>query len=198
MDKVGINCIAEITDEQSKNIFLSFLYSLKAQTFTNWFCFIFHNGPLFCPFSDLYHHWSDDFRFYWESSQHRSMDTGHCYRQYCMQKLLDYQPDWFLLTWHDCFYLPEFLDLMIKEANKSKADIIYCDYLSKKFRWRPFQTKFNKNKIDLGCVLIKSSIAQTEKFTGTEYGSEWLWLRKFRNKKRIKIRKLSNCLLYSY
>ncbi len=145
------------------------IHSLLAQTLQNFKLIVIHDGPdaemaeLLAPFQDSH----PDLISVLFTDQ-RFNDYGHSLRDIGI-RLAD--TEYVLLTNDDNYYVPRFLEYMfipVHAQNANGPDIVYCDMIHshnnpgvrKQLPYNHFETRPERNYIDVGCFLARTELAK--------------------------------------
>jgi len=145
------------------------IHSFLAQTLQNFRLIVIHDGPddqmaaLLAPYRDQ-HPGVFDFCF----SARRHNDYGHSLRDMGIQ-LAD--TEYLLITNDDNYYAPRFLEFMFMPVHQQPDDppeIVFCDMIHshlnpgvrQQLPYNPFETRPERNHIDMGCFIAKTTLAK--------------------------------------
>lgn len=145
------------------------IHSFLAQTLQNFKLIVIHDGPdaemeaLLKPFREQ-HPGVIDFCF----SEQRYNDYGHTLRDIGI-RLAD--TEYLLITNDDNYYVPKFLEYMfmpIQQQPEAPPDIVFCDMvhshlnpgLRRQLPYNPFETRPERNGIDMGCFIARTALAR--------------------------------------
>ena len=145
------------------------IHSFLCQSLQNWKLHIIHDGfdalmdETLRPFSESH----PEITYQFTESRHN--DFGHSLRDMGI-KVVD--TEYLLITNDDNYYVPEFLKLMFNEIAMNKLDMVLCDmvhsninvsdgkmyYLKDQYTY--FRTYPQKFLIDIGCFIVRTSLAK--------------------------------------
>jgi glycosyltransferase involved in cell wall biosynthesis len=145
------------------------LASLVCQTLQNFKVLVFHDGPNPATAAVVESYAREHpARFEYMASPERFNDYGHSLRTIGIDKA---NTDYVLLTNGDNYYAPRFVEFMFEAIDRYGLDVAFCDmvhsYGYKFFRTRPF-----RNRIDLGCFMVRTSAAKTVGFRDKTYSGD--------------------------
>jgi glycosyltransferase involved in cell wall biosynthesis len=170
----GLDIIA-VTYGQDE-ILKCFINCIKAQTNDNWTLHIVHDGPNQALGEDLRDNGylvKEKVIFY--ESERRTGHHGHFLRSWALKNVVT--REYVLITNGDNYYVP----VMVDHVLQSPADFIYFDcihnYPSPVFHNRSsygyLTAELRFGHIDMGCVAIKSSLAQKVGFNHSHPCADW-------------------------
>lgn len=122
----------------------------------------------------------------------RHNDWGHTPRQYGVDNSTS---EWVIMTGEDNYYVPEFVDLMLIEAKNQH--FVYCDMVHNwtDRQYYPVKTNLEFGKIDIGCFMVKTNMAQKIKLKVNEEWADWYFVQEFMNKfKHANVKKVNKML----
>lgn len=148
-----------------------FIESILSQTSNNYNLFVIHDGPdesfrrLEYPNVHLIEH------------PHRTFDYGHHLRDWALQNVV--KSEYVLITNGDNYYTPT----MVEEVSKRNEDMIYFDFIhhhdnprnENKSTYGLLKSKLENSFIDMGSVVVRSSLAKQVGFKSLEMGADWIY-----------------------
>lgn len=153
-----------------------FINSIKSQTSDNWRLVIIHDGPnqkLQNELNKENYLIKDKIEFI----QHpfRTENYGHLLRKWSLDNVV--KNDYVLLTNGDNYYTPN----MIEEVSEKTEDLIYFDAVHShptkvnhnKSTYGYFNSQLKRSHVDMGNVVIRSSLAQKVGFNSIGYAADW-------------------------
>jgi len=114
-------------------------------------------------------------------------DWGHTARNYGLSEA---QEEWVVMTGDDNYYVPVFVDVMMKEAISNGADFVFCDFVHNLIHPGGYQyvnSRIAHGAIDIGSFMSRTRLAQEIKLE-SNYDADWEFVSEFckRNKKSNK------------
>lgn len=167
--------IISVTYGQNE-ILKCFINSIKSQTNPNWRLFIVHDGQNNSLKKELENKgYIDNIKIQFIEYKERTQNYGHILRAWALKNIVD--SEYVLITNGDNYYTPN----MIDEVLKRKEDFIYFDcvhshktpFNSNKASYGYMKTELIKNKIDMGCVVVKTELAKKVGFNHISYSADW-------------------------
>jgi len=145
------------------------IHAFLAQTLQNFKLLVIHDGhdaemeALLTPYRQQ-HPDAFDFRF----TDRRYNDYGHSLREIGIG-LAD--TEYLLITNDDNYYVPRFLEYMFMPIHRqpdAPPDIVFCDMihshhnpgLRQQLPYNPFETRPERNFIDMGCFIARTALAK--------------------------------------
>lgn len=168
---VGIGATAYLGHPRRAAACRCFLASLQAQTFPSWQVIVRHDGPW--P-QELKPKTSDP-RIRLDNTPQRHGGYGHALRQSLLDELTP-KHRWVVLTNEDNYYVPTFLEWMIAEGESRDAWLVCCNLVHSHRFWQPLPVRMRRGQIDLGCALVRSTLAQEVPFARTDFAADAGWL----------------------
>jgi len=151
--KIHVICVAYYRDIPLRGLVDSFLL----QTDPNWLMYVIHDGktpPKVKRIEDLY---ADD-RILFTESDKRNKSYGHPNRRYMLNKLPS-NNDYVLMTNDDNYYIPRFVEFMLREA-ADDVGIIYCDTVHSHCQYNINYSELRETHIDMGAFIVRLDIAK--------------------------------------
>lgn len=158
------------------DILKCFINSIKSQTSSNWRLILIHDGPNYELRTNLE---NENYLSYQNIEFHeypvRTENYGHLLRKWALKELI--LNEYVLLTNADNYYTPN----MVEEVSKHDEDFIYFDLIhshkNKKNEnnstYGFMSTELVSSNIDMGCAVIKSSLAKKIGFNHSSYDADW-------------------------
>lgn len=166
--------IIAVTYNQNNSL-KCFINSIKSQTNKNWNLYIIHDGINTNLKQELLkeNYLSENITFI--EYPERKNDYGHTLRSYGLKNFASSK--YVLITNADNYYTPIFVD----EVLKNDYDFIYFDMIHShptkhnhnQSSYGLLHTKLERGHIDMGSVVIKTSIAKRIGFNHTDYAADW-------------------------
>lgn len=181
-----------------------FIDSIRSQTNPNWCLHIIHDGA-----SDIFNDlkkdltkygYIDDARIVLAATETRTNNWGHSSREYGLQNRISDAP-YITITNCDNYYVPIWVSDICTLVNND-IDFIYWDCVhnhknpnfDRSCGYGLLNSKLNKCWIDMGCVAVKSDIANKVGFPFRDFEADWKFFEKclklIPNKKIYKIPKI--------
>lgn len=181
--KVGI---AIVTYNQT-DCLSSLLYSLKAQTFTNFKAYTLHDGPWTTAASNSFDlAAAGDPRFVKLNSETRIAKFGHNLRQPGFDKAAEDKCDWICTMNGDCWYTPAYLEWMLGAAFQAKANFVYCNWVHSHGLWKPMRSEIRRGAIDAGNWIAHTDLVEDVKWDSHNFAADWEYIAKLKNKPNFK------------
>jgi len=176
------------------NHLITIVGSLVAQSNPNWKAHIVAD----CPDEDVVNRINEMVKFFNDDRikltvlPQRFNDWGHTPRQHGLDNATE---EWVIMTGEDNYYVPEFVDLMLKES--TNQHFVYCDlvhnWINKEYI--PIKSTLKLGGIDIGSFMTKTNLAQKIKLITTHEWADWFFIEEFIKKfKQAKIKKVNRIL----
>jgi hypothetical protein len=148
-------------NEGQREIFSTFctVHSILSQTYTNYEIFIYHNGPIADPFLSCQFSALDvKIRFF------DSLDKVECSNFYYKRlAMIEPHADFVLFTKFDNYYVPDFLQIMLKASIENNAGISISNCIDSEKDWSVFENKCGVGTITLGSYIARMNlVAKTD------------------------------------
>lgn len=141
--------------ENRINTLYCLIYSLLAQTYNNFEIIIHHDGPL--EDESLKNKFEIlDSRIKFICSESRRNNWGF-HERYNLA-IEDHDSDYILFTNDDNYYVPLFLQIMIRSMKENESDLVYCNLVHNERGYFPINTYPEIGYIDLGCFISSIDI----------------------------------------
>ena len=147
--------------------------SFVLQTNPNWELNIIHDGKASQSVRDAISLYDDDRIRFFESEQ-RNQCYGHPNRKMMLDKMPTSNEDFVLLTNDDNYYVPVFVEYMLREIN-SHVGMVYCDSVHSHFKYIHHRTQIRVDHIDIGSFIVRLDIAKKIGFTGVAFNSDGVY-----------------------
>lgn len=177
------------------NHLITVIGSLTAQSNPNWKAHIVAD----CPEEDVTNRIKEMVTFFNDDRikltilPERYNDWGHTPRQYGLDNATE---EWVIMTGEDNYYVPEFVDLMLKES--TNQHFVYCNmvhnWINKEYI--PIQSQLKLGAIDIGSFMTKTNMAQKIKLKKEHEWADWYFVEEFQKKFKIANIKKVNRILY--
>ena len=158
-----------------------FLGSLKVQTSKDWKVFLVHDGPPSTRYKNLIEdRYRGDPRIEFMHTPIKSGDWGHTPRRFGLEAQLTRGFPYTMITNTDNYYVPCFVEEMLNATNDYPT-LVYCDMLHEMIwttsrRYRPIETKLEWCHIDVGSVIVRTSVAQSVGWRDLSQNSDWTYI----------------------
>jgi len=143
--------------------------SLIVQTNPNWELNIIHDHTASLSILEVIELHNDERVNYFESET-RTQNYGHLNRKMMLERMPISQ-DFLLMTNDDNYYVPVFIDKMLKECS-SDVGMVYCDSVHSHFDYDHHKTKIKVDHIDIGSFIVRVDIAKEVGFNGVEFNAD--------------------------
>lgn len=155
------------------NTYPQIISSLILQTHKNWELILIHDGPT--DNHGIREQARQDSRIKYIETKERVGNWGHALRQWALNEfdLGDYT----MITNADNYYVPVFIEYMLKGFKSHTAVATYCDTMTHSYKaWEVIPCKLERGYLDAGGVLVKSNIAKEIGWQNTlEHSADWLY-----------------------
>lgn len=166
--------IVAVTYGQNESL-KCFINSIKSQTNPNWRLFIIHDGINNSLRADLGENGYLTDKVIFVEYPERTGNYGHFLRGWAINNLID--NEFVLLTNGDNYYTPN----MVNEVLNNDEDFIYFDCVHShttsinhnNSSYGYMNCQLAANKIDMGCVIVKTKIAKSVGFNSNGFSADW-------------------------
>jgi len=137
-----------------------------------------------------------DDRVHFYQSVERYQKYGHPNRKMMLQVIECRTDDFILMTNDDNYYVPRFIEFMMKEIN-GRAGIIYCNTIHSHANYDINYSELRENAIDMGAFIVKADIAKKTGFNHDHFSADGTYAEEcLRNclQRRLKAIKINKCL----
>jgi hypothetical protein len=174
MDNRKILDIVAVTYAQDESL-KCFINSIKAQTNPNWMLYVIHDGLNAELKADLIKNSYINEKICFIEYPERTGGYGHFLRNWGIFNLI--KNEYVLITNGDNYYMPNAVDEIL---NKNE-DFIYFDCVHShetavnhnKSSYGYMNCELAANKIDIGCVAVKTHMAKSVGFSSNSYSADW-------------------------
>ena len=169
------------------------LNSLCAQRSDDWTAHVIADCPPQGTLDKIMKYFEEDVRIKFTILPKRYNDWGHTPRQYGVDNATE---EWVVMTGEDNYYVPEFVDLMLKES--TNQHFVYCDLLHNWINkeYIPIKSKLELGAIDIGSFMTKTKMAQKIKLKKEHEWADWYFVQDFQKKFKVAKYKKVNRILY--
>jgi hypothetical protein len=161
------------------NTYPQIISSLILQTHQNWELILIHDGPNETGIKDQI----NDERITFIETKERKGNYGHHLRQWALNEFE--LGDYVTVTNGDNYYVPVFIDYMLKGFKKSHTAVAtYCTETIHSYKaWQVLPAKMEKGFLDCGAVMIKSNIAKEIGWRDiTDHSADWIYFQDIASK----------------
>ena len=191
---MGIEFI--IPTYERTDMLMACISSIVAQTNPNWKIRVVVDGPteeIKEKISSIAGYYEDEPRIKWTILDKRYNDWGHTPRNIGLELATE---EWILMTGEDNYYVPVFVDEMLK-ASKG-YEFVYCNMVHNwvSNEYVPISSEIKYGKIDIGCFIVKTNMANKLKLNTTINQADWFFIEEFKKKYRFAKTKKVDKILY--
>lgn len=164
-------CISAYLNNSAKKVEATFscVHSFLCQTYDNYEIYIHHDGPVNDKsLADKFRNLSKKIVFI-DNLEHKG-HWGFYHRH--KVSLMEPLPDWVIYTNEDNYYVPVFLERMIKTALQHNTKMVYCDILHSHFDWRVLETFPVHGQIDMGAFMTHIDLIRDTPWTDFDGGAD--------------------------
>lgn len=166
MKKVKVLCVAYNRPIELMQICSCFL----VQTNPNWELTIMYDGIIPKQIQDIMNLFGDP-RIYFTHSEKRNERWGHPNRKIMLQSTDGSSEDYILLTNEDNYYVPIFVDAMLRNA-KENVGIVMCDTVHSYSSYTPHISELRECGIDMGAFVVRGDIAKAVGFKHEHFSAD--------------------------
>jgi len=182
--KLTIFCVAY---KRYESIYV-LTHSLMSQTVQNFDLVLIHDGPderMSAIFDQLKARYPDRLHCYF--TDQRFNDYGHTLRDIAIGMC---STEFIMLTNDDNYYTPRFIEYMFERIDQENLDLVLCDMIhSHNFpggrpqeNYNVFVTEPVKNSVDIGCFIVRTSVAKSVGFRDKNAEGDGTFVDDFMNK----------------
>jgi hypothetical protein len=96
---------------------------------------------------------------------------GHINRRLGLSQLVLNHRDYVLMTNDDNYYVPIFVEKMLKKS-QGTAGMVYCDTVHSYYGYNILKTQVKENQIDMGSFIVRVDVAKKARFTDTHLSAD--------------------------
>jgi glycosyltransferase involved in cell wall biosynthesis len=135
----------------------------------------------------------NDSRIRFTNLPERYNDWGHTPRNYGLKEST---LEWTIMTGEDNYYVPSFVDNMLKMGDKKH--FVFCSMVHNwiEDNYIPINSEIKYGKIDIGCYMFKTNMGKKLKLDTKISEADWLFIEDFNKKYPLAIFGKVNKLLY--
>ena len=183
MDKVFIMGIEFIIPTYNRtDLLMTCISSIVAQSNPNWKIHVIADGPdedTKEKLSWIANYYENEKRIKWTVLEQRYNDWGHTPRNIGLEQATE---EWLVMTGEDNYYVPAFVDEMLKVSNG--YHFVFCNmvhnWVSKEYI--PIDCKIEYGKIDIGNFMVKTNMGNKLRLDTTINQADWFFIEDFRKK----------------
>jgi hypothetical protein len=112
-----------------------------------------------------------DSRIHFYESPERYQNYGHPNRRAMLQAIECNPNDFILMTNEDNYYVPRFVEFMLKAADP-KTGIIYCNTVHSHFEYNLNSSELHENSIDMGAFMVRADAAKSTGFNHDHFSAD--------------------------
>lgn len=145
--------------------------SFMVQTCNEWEMQIIHDGP---PPQDIKNVVSlyKDPRIKFDFTSDVNGQWGHPNRKLGLRQIPLSHRNFVLMTNDDNYYVPEFVKMFLKQANKTNTGMVYCDTLHNYISYDVLHSSPKINLIDMGSFIVRADIAKKIGFDNWSFAAD--------------------------
>jgi len=161
-----------------------FIDCMRSQRSDNWKLHIVHDGK-----GDLFNATKKDLEensyldhpnIVLSATEERNGKWGHASREYGLKNRIS-DANYILITNADNYYVPRFIEIATGYLSGNPVDFLYWNAIHNRKRIRSrhdseyecMNSSLQRGNLDMGCALIKSSIAENVGFPYRVYNGDW-------------------------
>lgn len=148
--------------------------SFLVQTNPNWRLYIIHDGPPPPAVQSVISSYND-LRIQFTSTPTVKGNWGHPNRKFMLGQIPLNHRDFVLMTNDDNYYVPTFIEQMLKECRKYDVGFVYCDTLHSYLKYDVLSTEVREGSIDMGAFIVKLDVAKHIGFNHMHISADGLY-----------------------
>lgn len=141
--------------------------SFIVQTNPNWKLYVIHDGPMPEELDEIRSLYGEEKRISFQYTEVRVGRSGFPNREYMFKQIAGELGDFVMSTNDDNYYVPTFVDDMLKLITPT-AGIIYCNMLHSHFGYTVLATVLQVYYIDMGAFAVNLELAKKVGITHTD------------------------------
>lgn len=164
------------------DLLMTCISSIVSQTNPNWKIHVVVDGSpshIKDEINKIEQYYQLDNRIRFTYLTERYNDWGHTPRNIGLEQATE---DWVVMTGEDNYYTPVFVDEMLKGS--TNAHFVFCsmvhNWVSREYI--PVDCKVEYGKIDIGCFMVRTNMAQKLKLDTKINQADWFFVEDFMNK----------------
>jgi GT2 family glycosyltransferase len=138
------------------------------QTNKNWVVYAVHDGPPEDDYKAIQPLYDKEPRVGFYNSEVKFGCNGHLNRRMMLEGITGADDDFVLITNCDNYYIPYFVDYMLRECRRD-VGIVYCDTLHSHQNYAVQVSKLVLSGIDMGAFIVRLPVAQENGFNHCDY-----------------------------
>lgn len=152
--------------------FPAVISSLIMQTYKDWKLILIHDGPGEGEIVSYVQALNDDRITYEETPVHNG-HWGHAIRSEYINKA---QSDFIVITNPDNYYVPVFLEYMLKPFGNTNIVATYCSHMVHSYRdWVTQTCMLARGHVDCGGVMLRTKQAQEVGWKSLDHSADWIF-----------------------
>jgi hypothetical protein len=152
-----------------------FINSFLLQTNPNWILHFVHDGPATNEIKTVISNCNDN-RVMFQETKKVNGHYGHPNRNLLLNSIVVKDTDYILITNEDNYYVPVFVEYMLKETVGKPVGIVYCNMVHSYLKYSILNTKLIKNKIDCGSFIVLASVAKKAGFNEIVHNADGIYI----------------------
>lgn len=152
-----------------------FINSFLLQTNPNWILHFVHDGPATNEIKTVISNCKDN-RVMFQETKKVNGHYGHPNRNLLLNSIVVKDTDYILITNEDNYYVPVFVEYMLKETVGKPVGIVYCNMVHSYLKYSILNTKLIKNKIDCGSFIVLASVAKKAGFNEIVHNADGIYI----------------------
>lgn len=144
--------------------------SFKLQTNPSWRLHIIHDGPAPIAVKDIVTNYRDSRISFCETAEVMG-NYGHPNRRTMLESLPSSSKDWVLITNHDNYYVPKFVEYFLNLCD-STAGMVYCNTIHNHYSYNLHYSKLTEGGIDMGAFIVRLDVAKKIGFAHVHFAAD--------------------------
>ena len=144
--------------------------SFILQTNPNWILHVIHDGPAPVAVKNMVAGYSDNRVLFCETEK-RQARFGHPNRKIALKNLPSSDEDWVLMTNHDNYYVPKFVEYFLDLCD-STVGLVYCNTIHSHYSYTLHYSKLAVSGIDMGAFIVRLDVAKETGFNYTHFAAD--------------------------
>lgn len=136
----------------------------------NWELYIIYDGQVPETIAKIMNIYNDK-RIHFAHTETRNEGWGHPNRKIALDSLEGNKEDYVLITNDDNYYVPTFVDQMLKNAGEN-IGIVYCDCVHSYDYHNVTRSQLKEKGIDMGAFIVAYNIAKWNSFQYTHISAD--------------------------
>jgi len=147
--------------------------SFILQTNPNWELHIIHDGIAPPSVSNVIESCIDP-RIIFKQTEEVFGNYGHPNRKKMLAEMEGTIDDYVLMTNDDNYYVPVFVDKMLKKVSRATG-IVYCDTIHSHFDYNVHHSKLKEHHIDIGAFIVRLDVAKAVGFNHIHFSADGVY-----------------------